>query len=1416
MRVIAPGGATIQLGEVQAAPTIGITDYSRRTTDDFGVTTVVERGFARRMSVRLAVPTAAVDALQQQLAALRATVARWIADDALGWLDVEGLYKDFEIDFASEAISFCTLTVEGLTETTALVDNGSDPAPIGGTSTLRVIQPVDVTDAVLTSSSVAEDDYPQWAAGTTYAQGARVLRSATHRVYESASAGNVGNDPAGDSGRWLDAGPTRRWAMLDQALGTATTAAGSIVVTLDSEQIDGVALLDVAGASVRVQAAGYDRTQVPDGGTVVFTDMPRTDGAITVTIAGSGTVAVGTLLIGRVVRLGLTESAPTAGITDFSKKEVDDFGAVTIVPRAWAKKMTANALIRTDAVDLVAYRIAAVRARPALWIGDGDLDALTVYGFFRDFSIEVGTSVSKLSLQIEGMSAAAKVTPLTGSSAPLILTQWSADGAGGWHTVYAEGVDFYYRQSNDAGATWGPAIKGVGRDGVSAYDILLTNPDQILPANADGSVITYNGAETDVMVLSAGIDVTSSFTLSVSDNPQQLAVILSGARAKVVGGLDPGEPNASLTLRMAGQGQYGGVVLSKVFGLTKSRAGADGTSPILIDIAASAYAARYDGRGALRPGQSVTFTAMRQNTDAQTLWEVRTLAGANAGWGPATAQAFVDSSVGNGYFTSTGPDRLTMTSAGLAAFIGTGSGFTIRVYPEGKPEIAATVSVIRSQDGADGSNNLLDLSSWVPYREGEYSIGRFGINGEPHENEVILGVGPSGGSEPIWVATSNRGAGSSPGEADGGWNYDCLPAEFSTAKSYRLMVWIYKDSGADGRAYLGTGGAQVETIDGQGEANNPYFWTGLFNPGSPYYLARSKWYLVVGMLHGAGYSGGQSGISGVYDPDTGERVAPGIDFKLRGDATILRHRAYQFYSQNGSVMRFAKPSVEEVGATTFTVQQMLATVGMTPAQRQELADARERVASISADGILDRSEKPRAIIDWNALTSDNASLDARYITLGSPADLTSVRDASITRVTELGTYLGGFPAPYWNDASGDSPMPGGAATYREKWGLAYAAVSAFRAAITGRPGKDAPLVRTQWSIDGAGNWHDNYFGADAFYRQSNDGGATWGPAVRGVGENGSVGADGSSPSTVFLRSPTVPDTPANNSGNPPSGWSDGPPAGTTFLWMSKATFRGATQLSGWSAPQRISGDAGADGIGLVVSPPAIVIPSFSGGASRPDWAGGTVTIALNKGGVTIAADSYSVVSSSNVSSIAISGQTITFADIVGDSGSFVARATRAGVAYDQTVKITRAKDGSAAFQSETSFTGGETASGVASTTVPGGRTVRISANAGYSVTPPPGGGSAAAEGRMRVWWQNVTDGGAEQLLGDVIGSVAFAQNTGTPEEPGEITNNPGSVNGSYSFTSPTPDKQLRYRAEVFARSGRISFISGSVKLEVIG
>lgn len=523
MKVIPVIGPEIDLGILEASPTIGMIDYSRRNTDDFGVTTVVKRGFARRMSVRLALPFDQVDAVQASLAGLRAVPAVWEADADYDWLNFEGFYKDFELDLAVPPLSFCTLTVEGLAETEAGIDDNSDPATDGAASTLIVVSPVEIDDAALVSSNVPETDYAAWSAGVTYVLGARVIKTATHRIYESAANDNLGNDPVA-SPLWIDIGPTNRCAMFDQALGTLTSRASNIVLVLAPGAVGALALLDVTASSVRVQATGYDVTLDASTGSVSFLDLPGSGGNITVTITGTGTVSVGTLLAGKLAGLGITGESPTAGITDFSRKEVDEFGAATIVERAWAKRMSARALIKTEKIDIVANRIAKLRATPALWIGDDGTQSLQIYGFFKDFSIEVGENVSTLSLSVEGLSLAAPLAPgleLPSAPATGVWTAVAASAADGQPYIKVDGIiadpaisDVIIRYRVTAGAWLASVVIANGQTAISYFlgplDGLTQYEVQLAYRNAVGQGPWFSlGLVTTLAAPAGGGNVTT-------------------------------------------------------------------------------------------------------------------------------------------------------------------------------------------------------------------------------------------------------------------------------------------------------------------------------------------------------------------------------------------------------------------------------------------------------------------------------------------------------------------------------------------------------------------------------------------------------------------------------------------------------------------------------------------------------------------------------------------------------------------------------------------------------------------------------------------------------------------------------------------------------------------------------------------
>ena len=298
---------------------------------------------------------------------------------------------------------------------------------------MKAINPVVLTTAMLAASSAPETDYPEWSATATYARGQRCIRAALHRVFESVLAtGNTGHDPATDSSNWLDVGPTSRWAMFDQVVGTYTTGTGSISVTLAPGAVGALAVLDTNAETVRVQMSVggtmlYDRIQATNksGGviadwysyftapigkvsTLTFLDLPLVaNGQIVVTLTGpdpQGPVTVGTLLVGSAIDLGLMEAEPTVSILDFSKKVTDDFGATSVVERAWSKQMQVKSLVDTAAVDGIQRTAASLRARPVLWIAEEGFDALAIYGFYKDFSINLATdTISYVSLTVEGL-----------------------------------------------------------------------------------------------------------------------------------------------------------------------------------------------------------------------------------------------------------------------------------------------------------------------------------------------------------------------------------------------------------------------------------------------------------------------------------------------------------------------------------------------------------------------------------------------------------------------------------------------------------------------------------------------------------------------------------------------------------------------------------------------------------------------------------------------------------------------------------------------------------------------------------------------------------------------------------------------------------------------------------------------------
>jgi hypothetical protein len=295
---------------------------------------------------------------------------------------------------------------------------------------MKVIKPTAFVEASHLVSSSATESVAAWSSATSYASGATVRTGG--RLYQSLVASNLNNNPPSTPLAWADIGPDNTHAMFDGQISTATTATGSLVVTLSPGVCNSVALLGLVGSSARIKLLDapsgntvYDKTVTLEGSIVtdwyqyfyetfvqldqvVLTDLPPYGSSrLTVTLTGGGAVQIGQLLFGAVYQLGDMQYGASAGITDYSRKDTDDFGKTTFVRRAYSKRLTGRLMLDLIQLNKVQRVLSDLRATPAVWIGveDGAYLPLTVYGYYKDFSIEVSyPTTSYCSLEIEGLT----------------------------------------------------------------------------------------------------------------------------------------------------------------------------------------------------------------------------------------------------------------------------------------------------------------------------------------------------------------------------------------------------------------------------------------------------------------------------------------------------------------------------------------------------------------------------------------------------------------------------------------------------------------------------------------------------------------------------------------------------------------------------------------------------------------------------------------------------------------------------------------------------------------------------------------------------------------------------------------------------------------------------------------------------
>jgi hypothetical protein len=294
---------------------------------------------------------------------------------------------------------------------------------------MKVIKPVTIGAAQVVSSNVPETEYPAWSSATTYAVSDRVISG--HMIYESLIASNLNKDPAASPIEWMRIGPTNQWSMFDTEISTQTTASSEIAVVISPGFVNSLALFGLEGSNLSVEVkdspAGtviYSHEQTLDGSIVgdwyqyffepieqldevVLQGLPPyTNAHISVRITGL-TTKCGILAAGTVYELGRMQIGASAGITDYSRKDTTATGTTTFVKRRYSKRMRAPLVVENTGINKLQRLLAGLRATPCVWIGTDapGYQLLTVFGFYRDFSIDVAYfNRSYCNLEIEGLT----------------------------------------------------------------------------------------------------------------------------------------------------------------------------------------------------------------------------------------------------------------------------------------------------------------------------------------------------------------------------------------------------------------------------------------------------------------------------------------------------------------------------------------------------------------------------------------------------------------------------------------------------------------------------------------------------------------------------------------------------------------------------------------------------------------------------------------------------------------------------------------------------------------------------------------------------------------------------------------------------------------------------------------------------
>lgn len=271
---------------------------------------------------------------------------------------------------------------------------------------MKIIEPVTVTEAMLTTNVVNIES--AWTAGT-YNEGDRVV--VDDSVYEVVAVTTTEN-PVGSSD-WFRVGYSNQWRMWTEGADSISTRGGGITVTLaDVPLLSAIAVLGATGFECQViltddtEGVVFDETKslqdigIGDWWEYYFTDYeqksavyfdglppyPASDLQIVIsTVAPADQAAAGRVVFGVERDIGVTLQGVQTRLEDYSIKERDGFGNLTLVKRRTIRLVDYDFIIEHALLDIARRRFQSLAATPTLFVGDGDMPETIVFGVYNNF-----------------------------------------------------------------------------------------------------------------------------------------------------------------------------------------------------------------------------------------------------------------------------------------------------------------------------------------------------------------------------------------------------------------------------------------------------------------------------------------------------------------------------------------------------------------------------------------------------------------------------------------------------------------------------------------------------------------------------------------------------------------------------------------------------------------------------------------------------------------------------------------------------------------------------------------------------------------------------------------------------------------------------------------------------------------------